>query len=90
MRRAAKKDANQTQIARELRAFGMSVRHTHTIGKGFPDIVVGWRGVTLLVELKTDNGRMTDDEMIFFETWRGAAIMAKSSEEILRWFEENT
>lgn len=87
MRRRAKADANQQQIVRELRALGMSVRHTHTIGQGFPDLAVGWRGVTLLVELKVDGGRLSADEVEFFEAWRGAAIVARTSEEIVRWFE---
>lgn len=71
MRRRAKADANQQQIVRELRALGMSVRHTHTIGQGFPDLAVGWRGVTLLVELKVDGGRLSADEAEFFKARRG-------------------
>lgn len=88
MRRRAKSDANQMQIMRELRALGFSVCSTHTIGKGFPDLAVGRNDVTLLVELKTENGTLTEDERTFFEVWRGAAIVAQTTEEIVAWFEK--
>lgn len=41
-------DANQPQIVSALRAVSASVAHTHTIGKGFPDIVVGIEGLSVL------------------------------------------
>ena len=81
-------DRNQSQITRELRALGLSVRPTHIVGNGFPDLAVGWAGKTLLVEVKMPGEKLTEDECEFFEIWNGAAIVAVSTEDILRWFEE--
>lgn len=92
MRRAAKKDRNQDQIVEQLQGLGFSVYKTHGVGSGFPDLVVGGvhrrlnEPATLLVEVKTARGILTDDEEKFFEGWRGAAIVARSAAPILEWF----
>ena len=44
MRRAAKVDANQPATVKALRDAGMTVAVTSSLGKGFPDLVVGFRG----------------------------------------------
>jgi len=41
-------DRNQPEIVEALREAGASVGHTHVVGKGFPDIVVGVQGLTLV------------------------------------------
>ena len=46
MRRAYRKDGNQTKIEEHLRKAGLSVFDTSMVGNGFPDLVVagqtGW------------------------------------------------
>lgn len=49
MRRRARVDDNQAEIVKVLRQLGATVRPTHTVGDGFPDLVVGWRGKNYLV-----------------------------------------
>jgi hypothetical protein len=88
MSRIRKVDLNQQEIVRELRALGYSVRHTHTIGKGFPDIVIGKYGRNLLVEIKREGEGLTPDEYEFFETWKGTAMVGRSAEEIHNQFME--
>ena len=88
MRRAAKVDLNQRQIVRELRAMGFSVRHTHTIGQGFPDLVIGKGGVNLLVEVKREGEQLTADEKEFFASWNGYVIIGYSAEQIQQAFDE--
>lgn len=46
------RDANHYDIVRALEAVGASVHDTSGVGDGFPDIVVGYRGVTYLMEIK--------------------------------------
>jgi len=89
MRRDAKVDLNQKDIVRKLRAMGYSVRHTHTIGKGFPDLVIGRHGVNLLVEVKRKGEKLTQDEQDFFEIWRGLVIIGYDAEQINSYFEIN-
>ena len=52
MRRAARTDANHATIRDALRSVGCSVADTSAVGQGFPDLVIGFRGATMLIEVK--------------------------------------
>jgi len=75
-RRAAKVDANQSDIVDAFRAMGFSVAVTSSAGQGFPDLVVGGYGLNVLVEVK-DGGktpsrrRLTACQSDFRAGWRG-------------------
>ena len=86
MRRAAKVDANQSEIVRGLQAmFGPdAVFDCSGVGHGFPDIMVGVRGVNILVELKTDRGRLTHDQVYFHREWLGQVVVAHTLDDVLR------
>ncbi len=84
MRRAAKKDSNQNEIARELQQVGATVYDTSKIGAGYPDLTVGFRGATFLLEVKAKNGTLTKDESLFFQTWNGHAVVVRSADEALK------
>lgn len=76
MRRAAKVDRNQAEIVEFFRGMGCSVAHTHMIGQGFPDIIVGWQGRNFLIEIKDLNQppskrKLTLAEQEWHEAWRG-------------------
>lgn len=76
MRRRGRVDSNQSRIVKELRQVGCSVAITSSLGDGFPDLVVGWRGVNYLFEIKDGtlppSGRkLTPEEKIFRSTWAG-------------------
>ena len=77
-----KTDLNQKEIVQGLRALGYSVRPTHTLGHGFPDLVVGKQGKNLLVEVKRAGEGLTPDEKDFFQIWQGAVIVGISVEQI--------
>lgn len=81
MRRAAKVDSNQTELVNCLRSLGCSVAITSTIGKGFPDLVVGVAGKTLLVEVKAKKGVYTSDQVEFMATWKGNHFTVRSRED---------
>lgn len=79
MRRAARTDSNQQEIVRFLRGIGATVQPTHAVGDGFPDLVVGWRGATVLIEVKDGSRcpsarRLTPDEERFHAEWRGGPL----------------
>lgn len=80
--RKSRTDRNQKDIVRELRSLGYSVRHTHTIRKGFPDIVIGKHGFNLLVEIKVEGEDLTPDEKEFFQLWNGMVIVGTSAVQI--------
>ena len=71
MRQAARVDANQTQIVSALRAVGAYVWII-----GLPvDLLVGYKGHTFLVEIKTDSKkRLTGLQADFFESWSGSTL----------------
>ena len=73
-RLAHRTDANHAQIARAFSDLGCSVFSTHTVGDGFPDLVVGCNGVTLLVEIKTETGDLTLAQRKFITNWQGNPV----------------
>ena len=76
-------DANQAEIVKALRDIGATVQHLHTLGHGCPDLLVGIRGVNLLLEVKDGNKpqsrqSLTDDEREWHEAWRGQVCIINS------------
>jgi hypothetical protein len=90
---AAKADSNQAEIVEELRARGYKVTHTHTLGGGRPDIMVGGFSyifdafMLLWVEIKADDGKLTEAEAKFFDDWSDYPVIeVRSAREIVEWF----
>ena len=82
-RRAAKADANQPDIVQTFRDLGATVQHLHTVGMGCPDIIVGFRGVNYLVEIKDGSKppsgqKLTPPEQYFFDHWNGQVCIVNS------------
>lgn len=81
-------DSNQTAIVKAIRSFGASVQILSDVGKGCPDLLIGYQGMNFLFELK-DGGkcpskrRLTDAERHFHETWVGQVVIINSIEEAL-------
>ena len=68
MRRAAKVDTVQPEIVAAFRSMGCDVLHTHTLGKGAPDLVVVYSGIALLVEVKGAKGKLTEAQETLYST----------------------
>lgn len=83
MRRAARVDANHAEIVNAFRRLGFSVAQTHSLGRGFPDIVVGRNGRTALVEIKAPGGGFTEEQTMFISSWRGALHVVVSIDDVL-------
>lgn len=76
MREFAKIDANQNEIVKALRKVGATVQSLSSIGHGCPDLLVGFRGVNYLFEVKDGTKspsriRLTDDEEKWAIRWAG-------------------
>jgi Holliday junction resolvase len=83
MRHAARIDANQEQIVAALRAMGATVRIV-TQGNGLPDLLVGFRGMTILMEVKDGQKvpsarKLTSAEQKFFDEWSGGIVAIVNS-----------
>lgn len=77
--RAAKIDANHEQVVSALRAAGASVQSLAGVGKGVPDLLVGFQGKTLLMEVKDgrktpSERRLTEDQLKWHGAWRGGPL----------------
>lgn len=81
MRRAARVDNTQADIVQALRMAGMRVKPTHTMGNGFPDVIVGYRGRNVLLEIKTGDGKLTADEVEWHATWSGQVAVVRTPDE---------
>ncbi len=81
-RRAAKRDANEAEIKDALKAVGASV--VTISAKGVPDLLVGYRGVNYLLETKGKRGKLTPDQVQFFEDWCGEASVVRTVEDALK------
>lgn len=79
MRRAARTDANQTAIVQALRDMGCTVQSLAAIGNGCPDLLVGYKRATMLLEVKDGTKppsarRLTEDQIRWHGDWRGGPL----------------
>lgn len=81
MKRALKRDANEPEIFSALRAMGATVFALHTPC----DAIVGYRGRSYLVEVKTSKGKNTAHQIKFREEWRGQYQILRSVEQAVKW-----
>jgi hypothetical protein len=81
-----RRDANHAEIRDRLREAHISVFDAGDIGKGYPDLVCGFQGQNYLLEIKTQDGKLTPDQVEFIETWRGTVHIVRTVEEALRVF----
>ena len=73
---------------RTFRYAGASVLILSAVGKGCPDLLVGWRGENLLVECKTKRGTLTPDQKRFFLCWRGNVAVVRNPLEAVELLNE--
>ena len=79
MRRANRIDANQNDIVDALRGAGAVVRIISQ-GDGIPDLLVGYNGFTILMEVKDGDKvpskrKLTEAEQKFFDEWEGGLLV---------------
>lgn len=84
----ARVDANQKEITDALRDIGATVQPIHTVGKGCPDLLVGYHGLNILLELKDGEKspsriKLTPAEKEWHDNWFGQVAIVKSKDEAL-------
>jgi hypothetical protein len=75
--RRGRADDNQVQIVSALRDLGARVTVLTAVGGGCPDLLVGWRGKTYLLEVKNLSGRgsiLTPHQEIWHAAWNGGPL----------------
>lgn len=88
MRRAARKDTNQSEIENALKKIGATYMDTSSVGRGFPDLVVGFRGRNYLIEVKDgekcpSQRRLTKAQLKFHSYWQSDIFVIKDISELL-------
>lgn len=86
MRRAGKVDANQAEVVRKLRGCAAKVEILSDVGKGIPDLLVGFRGINILLELKDGTKKpsartLTADQKAWHASWPGQVDVVASFDE---------
>ena len=86
LRRAARVDDNQTEIVKDLRGVYATVTHLHAVGDGCPDILVGYKGINYLMEIKDgdkppSDRKLTKPQVAWHRDWRGTVHVVLSSQE---------
>ena len=76
-------DANHAQIVKDLRKAGAEVESLAGIGLGVPDLLVSYRGVNYLLEVKREDGTLRVSQIEWMKRWRGQVDVVRSSQEAL-------
>jgi hypothetical protein len=71
-------DSNQASVVQALRDSGCTVQCLHMVGRGCPDLLVGYKGMNLLLEVKVGDAKLTDDEKKWHESWAGEVIITRT------------
>jgi hypothetical protein len=83
---AHKIDTNQPGIVQALRKIGVSVETLARVGGGCPDLLCGYKGHNYLLEVKTDSGKLTPDQIKWDRTWNGRMFIVRSIDEAVGVF----
>ncbi len=88
MRRASKVDANQSRIVGIFRAMGCGVQSLAAVGGGVPDLLVGIKGRTVLVEVKDGTKppsarKLTPDQVRWHGSWPDDVAVIESDEQAI-------
>lgn len=75
-----KRDTNHNEVTKALLQLGCSVHDLAAAGNGCPDLLVGWRGLNFLVEVKRDSkAPYTRAQILFNRMWQGQVLRAESA-----------
>ena len=61
----------------------MTAKSIASVGGGVPDVIAGWRGVTLLLEVKSGNNQLNEQELYFRHKWSGSYAVVYTAEEAI-------
>ena len=83
MRKYGRTDRNQDAIVSALRKCGASVTSLSAVGGGCPDLLVGFRGRTYVIEAKVGKNWLTDDQIKWWNEFNGKGFIVNSPEQAL-------
>ena len=83
MRRFGKVDSNHGEIAEAFGKLGCSFLSLAPLGDGAPDAVIGYAGLSVLVEIKSGRGTLNEKQKGFWSTWKGGIKLVRDLDGVL-------
>jgi hypothetical protein len=84
MTRYKRTDNIQTEVVHALRELGATVKVVSSFGKALPDLLVGFKGLNFLLEVKSHKrAKLTRAQKTFFKDWRGQVTVVYSPQEAI-------
>ena len=85
---ARRVDGNQSEVRQALEAIGCSVCDLSGVGGGVNDLLIGYRGKNVLIEVKDGSKppsarKLTPAQVIFQAGWRGQYGIATTVDEAI-------
>ena len=75
-------DQNHAEIVRALRQVpGVTVHSLHEMGNGCPDLLVGYRSITTMIEVKTAKGKLNAMQEDWHRRWTGSPVVIIRNEQ---------
>ena len=79
MKKYGKKDDNHNDIAKAFEQCGCSVQDLSMVGDGCPDMIIGFMGHTIPIEVKNgelpkSKTKLTTDQEKWHSKWRGTVV----------------
>ena len=82
MRKAARIDSNQREIVAFLKIIGASVTSLAAVGRGCPDLLVGFKGMNYLFEIKGEKGKVSNCQQLWHASWNGMVHVIRSVDDL--------
>jgi len=85
-----KVDANQTAVVKVARQLGATVESLATIGRGCPDLLLGYRGKNYLVEVKDgtkspSRRKLLEAQERWHVSWNGNVVTVTSTHDLIEF-----
>lgn len=73
-----RRDVNEPEIVKALRAIGCTVKHGNDI-----DLIVGYQNRNYLLEVKTAKGKLKPSQEELLRVWRGQYAIVRTVQEAI-------
>ncbi len=88
--RHGKVDLNQPAVVKAIRAIGGEVQHLHEVGRGCPDLLVAFRQRWYVIEVKSDDGELNEDQKKWATKFPAPVYVVRSAEQAIEFLTRQT
>lgn len=84
---ARKVDANQAEIVRAIEKIGAIVTPLYRLGHGVADLLISFRQRWCVMEVKTEDGELTSDQVRWIGKQRAPVVMVRNPMEAVYYLQ---